>query len=91
MKKLTVVAALAAAGIAALVTVQIAGATGGREHDEHHGRNIQHVFVIVLENHSQQGVIGDPNAPYITSLAQTYASADEYYGVTHRASRTTWR
>jgi hypothetical protein len=39
--------------------------------------------VIVLENHSKQSVIGDPNAPYITSLAQTYASAGNYYGVTH--------
>jgi phosphatidylinositol-3-phosphatase len=80
MKKLTAVAALAAAAIAALVTVQLAGA------DAHQGRpgsDVQHIFVIVLENHSQQSVIGDPNAPYITSLAQKYASAGNYYGVTH--------
>jgi phosphatidylinositol-3-phosphatase len=83
MKKLSAVAALAAAAIAALVTVQIAGATGGRGHDEHRFRDVRHVFVIMLENHSQQSVIGDPNAPYITSLAQHYASAAEYYGVTH--------
>jgi hypothetical protein len=83
MRKVSAVAALAAAALAALATVQIAGATGGRNHDEHRGRDVQHIFVIVLENHSQQGVIGDPNAPYITSLAQTYASAGDYYGVTH--------
>jgi len=47
------------------------------------GRDVQHVFVIMLENHSQQGVIGDPNAPFITSLAHQYASATNYYGVTH--------
>ncbi|HZD88365.1 MAG TPA: alkaline phosphatase family protein [Gaiellaceae bacterium] len=83
MKKLSALAALAAAGIAALVTVQIAGATGGHRHDEHHGQNVRHIFVIMLENHSQQSVIGDQYAPYITSLAQKYASASDYYGVTH--------
>jgi phosphatidylinositol-3-phosphatase len=83
MKKFTLVAALVAAAIAALVTVQIAGATGGHGHHWHNGRDVKHIFVIVLENHSQQSVIGDPNAPYITSLAQKYASAGDYYGVTH--------
>jgi hypothetical protein len=37
----------------------------------------------MLENHSQSSVIDDPNAPYLTSLAHTYAMADHYYGVTH--------
>jgi hypothetical protein len=80
MKRLTAVAALAAAAITALVTVQLAGA------DAHQGRpgsDVQHIFVIVLENHSAQSVIGDPNAPYLTSLAQQNASAGKYYGVTH--------
>jgi phosphatidylinositol-3-phosphatase len=45
--------------------------------------DVQHVFVIVLENHSEAGVVGDANAPYITSLAHTYAQATNYYGVTH--------
>ncbi|HET7648475.1 MAG TPA: alkaline phosphatase family protein [Gaiellaceae bacterium] len=43
----------------------------------------QHVFVIVLENHSAASVIGDPNAPFISSLAAKYAVAKNYYGVTH--------
>ena len=42
-----------------------------------------HIFVIMLENHSQSSVIDDPNAPYLTHLAHTYAMADHYYGVTH--------
>jgi hypothetical protein len=42
-----------------------------------------HVYVIMLENHSRSSVIGDPNAPYLTGLAHTYAMADHYYGVTH--------
>jgi hypothetical protein len=48
-----------------------------------HGRALDHVFVIMLENHSQSSVIGDANAPYITGLAQQYAMAANYYGVTH--------
>ncbi len=83
MKKLTAAAALAAAGIAALVTVQMAGAVGAGPRTRAAGADVQHIFVIVLENHSQQSVIGDPNAPFITSLAQQYASAGNYYGVTH--------
>ncbi len=45
--------------------------------------SIQHIFVIMLENHSQSSVIGDANAPFINSLAQSYATAANYYGVTH--------
>jgi hypothetical protein len=44
---------------------------------------LDHIYVIMLENHSQSSVIGDPNAPYLTGLAHTYAMADRYYGVTH--------
>jgi len=85
MKKLTALAAITAAAIAALVTVQLAGATGRHDHDHgwHRASDVQHIFLIVLENHSKQSVIGDPNTPYITSLANRYAQASDYYGVTH--------
>jgi phosphatidylinositol-3-phosphatase len=42
-----------------------------------------HIFVIMLENHSKSSVLGDANAPYINSLAGSYAVAENYYGVTH--------
>ena len=45
--------------------------------------HLKHVFVIMLENHSKNGVIGDPNAPRITELADRYGLAGRYYGVTH--------
>ncbi len=45
--------------------------------------NLKHIFVIMLENHSKSTVIGDANAPYITSLASDYGEAANYYGVTH--------
>jgi hypothetical protein len=44
---------------------------------------LDRAFVIVLENHSQRSVIGDPNAPFITGLAATYGNATNYFGVTH--------
>jgi phosphatidylinositol-3-phosphatase len=47
------------------------------------GHALDHVFLIMLENHSQSSVIDDANAPFITSLAHTYAMAANYYGVTH--------
>ena len=44
---------------------------------------LAHVFIIMLENHEADHVIGDPSAPYITSLASEYGVATKYYGVTH--------
>ena len=44
---------------------------------------LDHVFIIMLENHEADHVIGDPSAPYITSLAHQYGVATNYYGVTH--------
>ncbi len=43
----------------------------------------KHIFVIMLENHSRSSVLGDPNAPYINALANEFAVAERYYGVTH--------
>jgi hypothetical protein len=48
-----------------------------------HAAHLKHVFVIVLENHSKDGVIGDPNTPAITALAKRYGEAGRYFGVTH--------
>ncbi|HEX8095771.1 alkaline phosphatase family protein [Jatrophihabitans sp.] len=80
--------ATAAVGVAALaLSVTAAGATPAHRGPQSHGRqdggNLDRIFVIMLENHSQSSVIDDPNAPYLTSLAHTYAMADHYYGVTH--------
>jgi hypothetical protein len=56
-----------------------ASSASGHESD----RQLKHIFVIMLENHSQNSVIDDPNAPFITSLAHTYGMAANYFGVTH--------
>ena len=87
----------AVTGVAAALTVGLSAPSGaatsgaatsggaaasGRGGDGQQVR-LDRAFIIVLENHSQKSVIGDPNTPYITSLAQQYGQAAEYFGVTH--------
>jgi phospholipase C len=43
----------------------------------------QHIFYIMMENHSYEEVIGSPNAPQINQLANTYGLATNSWGVTH--------
>jgi PKD repeat protein len=42
-----------------------------------------HVVVVVEENHSDQGIIGNPNAPYINSLASNGANMTSFFAETH--------
>jgi Phosphoesterase family len=42
-----------------------------------------HIFVVVEENHAYNQIIGNPAAPTINQLAQTYGLATNYFGVTH--------
>lgn len=45
--------------------------------------NFSHVFVIVMENKSYGDIIGNGDAPYINSLAQTYGLATRYFAIGH--------
>jgi len=49
----------------------------------HPGLQVQHVFIVMEENHSYSDVIGNPQMPYLNSLAKTYSSAPAYYADTH--------
>lgn len=75
-------AALSAVGLVAAAGVGTALGNGYGGHEDE-GRGRDHIFVIMLENHSQSSVIDNVNAPYISSLAHTYGMAANYYGVTH--------
>jgi len=44
---------------------------------------IQHVFVVVMENHGYNDVWNNGSAPYITSLGNAYARATNYHAVIH--------
>jgi len=44
---------------------------------------IQHVFVVVMENHSYKGVWNTSSSPYITSLGNSFARATNYHATIH--------
>jgi uncharacterized protein (TIGR03437 family) len=44
-----------------------------------------HVMLIVEENQEYGGIIGSANAPYINTLAKSYASATKWYAVQHNS------
>lgn len=69
------------AAIALLAPLALAAGAGPRSATA--VRPLRHVFVIMLENHSDDSVVGDPHAPFITGLARRYGHAVRYYGVTH--------
>jgi hypothetical protein len=43
----------------------------------------RHIMVIVMENREASSVLGQPDAPYINSLANGYGQATRWYGVSH--------
>jgi hypothetical protein len=81
---------LALSATAALASAP-ALAGDGRGGDGGSGRvpALDHVLVVVLENHNaftsfgSEGIIGNPNAPHITALAQKYNFASNYNGAWH--------
>src|SRR5262249_46476611 len=42
-----------------------------------------HIFTIMMENHSYSEIIGNSSAPYINSLASQYGLASNYFAVAH--------
>jgi len=72
-----------AAALSTVLAATSAAAAGQHPAGGNEGVRLDRVFIIVLENHSEKSVIGDPNAPFITSLAQNYGEASNYFGVTH--------
>jgi phosphatidylinositol-3-phosphatase len=76
-----------AAGIAAILAVTLGvnyasfADTANGNDDPHH---MDHVFLIVMENHSREQILDPNNAgtPHIRALANEYGYALNYYGVT---------
>jgi len=44
---------------------------------------LDHVFVIMMENHGYAEVTGNPNMPFLNAFAKKAASASNYYAVAH--------
>ncbi len=70
-------------GLALVAALALASVAAASPREEGGGGRLRHIFVIMLENTSRTALVGDPNAPFITHLATTYAQATNYDGVTH--------
>jgi hypothetical protein len=44
---------------------------------------LDHVFVIMMENHGYSQILNNPNAPYINELANVANTATNYFAVAH--------
>src|SRR5437660_9019150 len=75
MKKTTIVLGLLA-GLTGAATAQEGAVPKGIPH-------LDHVFVIIMENHGYGEMINNPNAPFINKYAKTANLATNYFAVAH--------
>ena len=76
MKRTTVALGL----LASTFTYQASAAEGPVPRGVPH---LDHVFVIMMENHAYDQIIGNPNAPFINHYAHTASTADNYFAIGH--------
>ncbi len=76
MNRKTTFAAAAAAVLAAFAAPAIAHEDGDVPH-------LDHVFVVMMENHAFSQIMGNANAPFINSYAMQANLATNYFGVGH--------
>lgn len=88
-KRLGIVAGIVAVGLVVGGIATAAMVRGGSAHADapsHAGSGVpkyQHIFYIMMENHTYDEVIGNSAAPNINALATQYGLATNYWGVTH--------
>jgi hypothetical protein len=44
---------------------------------------LDHVFMVYMENKGYSDIVGSPNAPYLNGLIRDYGFASNYYALTH--------
>jgi len=76
MIKTVAVVCLFAASLASAASAQEGPIPKGVPH-------LDHVFVILMENHAYNQVIGNPNDPFVNSYAKTVNLATNYFAVGH--------
>jgi hypothetical protein len=72
--------------LAVCLTAFAAGVAPAQDNDGDHDRRVphlDHVFVIMMENHYYGQVLGNVNAPFITAYAKSANLATNYYAVGH--------
>jgi phospholipase C len=80
------IVSLVAAVVAALAIATVASAhqfNQSSAHDQSGFPRYQHIFVIMLENHSFAETFDNAGTPNINALAHKYGLATNYFGVTH--------
>ena len=74
-------------GIIALVSMALAGCSlqqsGPPPAPSARIPRYQHIFLIVMENHDYDDIIGSKQAPHLNALANQYGLATNYWAVTH--------
>ncbi len=45
--------------------------------------HLDHVFVIMMENHAYKQIVNNPNAPFANSLAKSANAATNYFAIAH--------
>jgi phosphatidylinositol-3-phosphatase len=71
--------AMTIAGAVWVVTPDVSSASSANSAIPHY----QHIVEIMMENQNYSTIIGNPNAPNLNALANTYGLATNYFGVTH--------
>ena len=72
------------AGLTAVLTVVTPGSVFAAEGPVPTGiPHLDHVFVIMMENHGYGQVVNNPNLPYINNLATLANTATNYFAVAH--------
>jgi len=75
------------ASLSGVVALAAAGAAGAAEGPVPVGiPHLDHVFVIMMENHSYGQVAANPQAPYINSLMSKANLATNYFAIAHPSS-----
>ncbi len=66
------------------LSIALAGtAVAGEGHAPKGVPRLNHVFVIMMENHGYGQIVNNPNAPFINSLAKSANAANNYFAVAH--------
>jgi hypothetical protein len=45
--------------------------------------SLDHVFVVMMENHGYSQILNNPNAPFINQYAKTHNTATNYFAIAH--------
>jgi len=65
------------------VTAMTSGIVLAQEDDHRSIPHLDHVYLIMMENHHISQILGNPNAPFITSYTSTANLANNYFAVGH--------